>query len=92
MTKVNLRQHAKPMKINWEAEVLRTDITRLTPKMIEYLEYLIPMELGPTPFEKRIGWDCSNTRKRLVELMMEGVLSDKVVNLETRRRRKKKIG
>lgn len=91
MIKVNLRQPAKTTKINWEAEVLRTNITRLTPKMIEYLEYLIPMKIGPTPF-KRMGWDCSDSRHTIVELCINGIISDKVMNLEVRRRRKKKIG
>jgi len=91
MTKVNLRQHESPTKTNIEEILKDSKITRLTPKMIEYLEYLVPMKIGPTPF-KRMGWDCNESRHAIVELCMNGVISDKVMNLEARRRRKKKIG
>jgi len=87
---MNLRQHASQTKINMEEVVKDENITRLTPNIIKYLEYLIPMKIGPTPFG-RMGWDCSETRAALLKLCLNEIISAKIMNMETRRRRKKKI-
>jgi hypothetical protein len=85
---MNLRRHSRPQKDDIDYLLQDEKATRLTPKMIEYLEYLIPLVRGKV--FNRIGFDGSETRQQAMKVFVEKKISLKVAQLEIRRRRKMK--
>lgn len=86
---LNLRRHVIPKSEDIDYLLLDEKATRLTPNMIKYLEYYVPLKIGNI-FEK-LGFDGMETRKDLLEKVKEKKISLKVAQLEIRRRKKIKV-
>lgn len=68
---LNLRRGV-PQKKNKEELVDKlkcVSIKRLSPQLIEELERLVPLEKGL--IFNRLGWDCIETREKLLNLAMK---------------------
>lgn len=83
---MNLRRHVTPKSKDLDFRLLDEKATRLTLKMIEYLEYLVP--LVRDKIFNRIGFDGMDTRIKLLHFVKENRISLKVAQLEIRRRKK----
>jgi len=83
---MNLRRDTIPKSKDIDSNLLNEKATTLTPKMIEYLEWLVPLERDY--IFKRYSFDGMKTREKLLKYVREFKISLKVAQLEIRRRKK----
>ena len=84
---MNLRRHVTPKSEDLDSKLLDENATRLTPEMITYLEYLVPLVRDKVL--NRVGFDGQITREKLLRYVLhERKISLKVAQLEIRRRKK----
>ena len=85
---LNLRRHdtKKSKPVN-----LLGNPSWLSKEMIEELELLVPLKLSKLHQKYDLGWDGIETRVQFIELMRNGIISDKIAQMEIRRRKKMNV-